>query len=1106
VSTLQIRLLGALEARVDGRTVDLGGPRQRAVLALLLVGRGAPVSVDRLIEDLWRGEAPQRASASLQAYVSNLRRVLEPDRAPRTPAGVLVSAPPGYAMRLAGEAVDAWRFEALVRRAGEAGGAEDEIAVLDEALGLWRGAALAEFAGEEWAGPEAARLEELRWVARERLVDARVRAGRAGEAVVEAEALVRDAPLREEGWRLLALAQYASGRQADALATLREARRLLSEELGIDPGPRLAALERDVLTQEVELAAPARRGRPSTPAVAPPPQPEPEPGREFVGRTVERGALRDAAAATRAGVPSVALLAGEAGGGKSALLAQLRAELAGTGWRVAVGRCPEDDGGLPARAWLEALRDLAAAAVDNPPPELLAAFLSDDWRAELPANLLVERFRLHRAIGEWLSTLEDRPLAVLLDDVHRADGETRALLAGLLDQGLAPRMLFVLAYRPEPGEALDDLLATIAHHAPTRVRLAGLAPEEAAQLIAEVTGAPPEPGVVRALAERTDGNPFYLTESARLLASEGTLVATSQVPQGVADVLRRRLARLPAETVSVLRLASVIGRDVDITLLVAAAELDEDAVYDALEAGVIAGLLTEPAPGAVRFSHLLVRETLYAGVPDLRRRRWHARVAEAVATLYPGDLTALAHHAARAATGESARSAAARCVAAAELSEARFTFDSAADFYAEATRCLALLPEPDRPAAVEVMIRHVPALIRAGGTIRAAQVRREAALLAAGTADTTLLARAVNCGTIPAMHRDLRAYGAYDAEFVALIERVLADPTVPDDQRALALATYVTETARTGNPRTEPAYLEACEIAERIGNPIVLGLAHWAGAELYHADLRPERRRAILEALRRVGDEHDLPVFQVVAYSSAVSSDLVELDLPRAHADLERAAELSRRFQLRQGMFICNVVRAMVTHATGDPDRAEQLYEAEFEEQIALGSVDIAPGRLIALATLRYTQGRLAELVEDLRQTAADIPPFRNLLALALAESGALEEAREVLADAPPLEAQSIWQMLTTMRALTVAALGDRSRAPELYEQLLPFAGQIAGGGTNGFVLVPVARALGRLALLLDRPEDARRHFERARSVGETCGSAVWIEQAVADLAELALA
>ena len=280
---------------------------------------------------------------------------------------------------------------------------------------------------------------------------------------------------------------------------------------------------------------------------------------------------------------------------------------------------------------------------------------------------MLGRFRLHRAVRDWLSSLDDRPLAVLFDDVHRADGETRALLASVLDQGLANRTLFVLAYRPESGADLDELRATVARYNPTRVRLTGLAGDEVAELIETVTGSAPDPALVTALAARTDGNPFYLKESARLLVSEGELVATSQVPEGVADVLRRRLARLPEESVSVLRLASVIGRDVDVALLIRAAEVDEDTVLEALEAGLISDLLVEPGPGAVRFSHLLVRETLYAGVPNLRRVRWHARVANAVAELYPGDLTALAHHAARAATAATAADAARHCVAAAEL-------------------------------------------------------------------------------------------------------------------------------------------------------------------------------------------------------------------------------------------------------------------------------------------------------------------------------------------------------------------------------------------------------------------------------------------------------
>ncbi len=1108
---LEIRLLGTLEAYLDGAAVDLGGPRQRAVLALLLVARGAPVSVDRLIEDLWQGEPPQRATASLQVYVSNLRRALEPGRPPRTPARLLISAPPGYAVRLDQAGVDAWRFERFVRFAADAADPREAITALEEALRLWRGSAFAEFAAEPWAAPEAARLDELRWVARERLADAQVAAGRPAEATVEAEALVRDAPLREEGWRLLALGQYLAGRQADSLATLRRARRLLSDELGIDPGPRLVALERDVLAQSVELPPHVPRAAKSAPAVDRPPDPPPagtgpadDAQATFVGRRAERVALVEAARTARAGIPAAALIAGEPGGGKSALLAQLRADLVAAGWRVAVGRCPEDDGGLPARAWVESLRSLAAETDPGRYADALAGLLSDERTPELTSNVLVQRYQLHQAVHDWLATLTDRPLAILLDDVHRADGETRALLTSLLDQGLEPQVLFVLAYRPQPGDPLDDLLASLARHSPTRIRLTGLAPDEVAELVTAVTGAPQAPAVVDALATRTDGNPFYLKESARLLLSEGELVATSQVPEGVADVLRRRLARLPAESVSILRLASVVGRDVDITLLVRAAEVGEEAVLDALEAGLIAGLLVEPGPGTVRFSHLLVRETLYAGVPNLRRSRWHARVADAVAELYPGDLTALAHHAARAATAATAHVAARHCIAAAELAESRFTFDSAAEFYLEAKRCLDLLPEPDIPALVDVMTRRVPALMRAGATTTAAKVRREAAFLAAGTDDVVLLARALTCGTVPAMRGNLRPYSQTDPEFVALIERVLADPALEPGLRSLTLSTFVRETSQTGDPRTEPAYLEARRLADELDDPRLIGMALWAGGEVYLPDINPEQREALARDIQRLGDEHDLPVFQVLGHVVAVNSACVRLDLDDARWHAEQGAIVSRKFQLRQGAFISNVLAAMIAHASGDVDTAARMYEEEFEEQRGLGSVDADAALALAMTTVRYTQGRLAELVPLLREVYEHLlPAVGHLLALALAETGELDEARRLLDEVPALDNDYVWQLLTAIRALTVVDVGATELAPELYDALLPYADQIAGGATNGFLITPVARVLGRLAALLGRPDDARRHFEEARWVAEKCGSTPWLDQVAADLAAL---
>jgi DNA-binding SARP family transcriptional activator len=182
---LTLRVLGAFEAYDGERAVELGGPRQRSVLALLAVARGRVVAVDRIVEGLWRGEPPPSAIGALQAYISHLRRALEPGRAARTAAQVLVSAAPGYALRLEPEQVDAWHFERLTRDAVALLGSDPATAkaALDTALGLWRGPAYAEFADEEWAAPEAARLEELRVVAVEHRAEAALALGMAAAAV-----------------------------------------------------------------------------------------------------------------------------------------------------------------------------------------------------------------------------------------------------------------------------------------------------------------------------------------------------------------------------------------------------------------------------------------------------------------------------------------------------------------------------------------------------------------------------------------------------------------------------------------------------------------------------------------------------------------------------------------------------------------------------------------------------------------------------------------------------------------------------------------------------------------------------------------------------------
>ncbi|MGW6499804.1 BTAD domain-containing putative transcriptional regulator [Nonomuraea angiospora] len=261
---LTFTALGPFQAWADGAPLDLGGQRQRAVLARLLVAGGRAVPVNTLIDELWPGAPPAQALSTIQGYVSRLRRALEPDRAPREEARVLVSAPPGYALRAATEQVDAWRFEALVKSEGDPGRV---WAAMDTALELWRGPALAEFGELSWAATEAGRLEELRLIAVERRAGAGLALGRATSLVADLEAHASAYPLREEAWRLLATALYGLGRQGDALAALRRARSVWRDELGLDLSAGLQRLEADMLAQRLEPPAPG--GPPHLPAEAP---------------------------------------------------------------------------------------------------------------------------------------------------------------------------------------------------------------------------------------------------------------------------------------------------------------------------------------------------------------------------------------------------------------------------------------------------------------------------------------------------------------------------------------------------------------------------------------------------------------------------------------------------------------------------------------------------------------------------------------------------------------------------------------------------------------------------------------------------------------------
>ncbi|MEV8055198.1 BTAD domain-containing putative transcriptional regulator [Streptomyces antimycoticus] len=242
----------------DGHAIALKGPRHRAVLARLIVARRRVVPVSRLVDDLWT-EPPPAAVGAVRTFVAALRRALEPQRPPRTPARLLVTEGPGYALRADVDAVDAWRFEQDVSAAATLP-PDGALPRLEQALSRWRGPAYAEFADEDWARGERSRLAELRLHAVERQAEARLALGRAAEAVPDLEAHLAEHPWREGAWRALALALYRTGRQGDALAVLRRARTLLIEQLGVDPGPELRRLETDILGQAPHLDPATARG------------------------------------------------------------------------------------------------------------------------------------------------------------------------------------------------------------------------------------------------------------------------------------------------------------------------------------------------------------------------------------------------------------------------------------------------------------------------------------------------------------------------------------------------------------------------------------------------------------------------------------------------------------------------------------------------------------------------------------------------------------------------------------------------------------------------------------------------------------------------------
>ncbi len=613
-----IDVLGTAVAVVDGVRHELGAARQRALLTVLAMHAGQSVSTGSIIAALWGDAPPSGVASTLQGYVADLRRVLEPRRAPREPARVLVTVPDGYALQVPPEAVDLTRFEAALEQAAldlrvvpdlmrphvsplDSPAVARAAHRLEAALAEWRGEPFSDLGGDLEVECERDRLRALRLEAEILRHTAHLALGGHTTSVADLERLARAHPWNERLWGLWAVALTRSGRQAQALACLRRLRTCLADELGIDPGPEVRDLETAIIRQDLPAPCPADRGVPA--GFWP-----------LVGRRHELGHLLRALDLADRGTPRSVHLTGEYGIGKTRLTRELEQYAAQRGFRVVRTTCPPTASGVDLWAWDRLLTGLEDAAGAPRRTEALGPAGSCELLLHLG----------DRAIELLQSAAERSPLMIVLEDAQRADEATLGVMTHLVEALDAGRVLLVVTERT-PGRrssAMTGLLHSFGRAHALDLELTGLDTDEVAALVSTVAGVHLHPRLAADTARRTDGNPFLVIE----LARSGDFAATS-LPATVHDVVTHHLAGVGAPVRDLLGAASLLDRTFDADLLARAADRDVTALFEELSPAVAAGILREEPGDRYAFRQAIVREVLAADLSRNTRTRWDARFA-----------------------------------------------------------------------------------------------------------------------------------------------------------------------------------------------------------------------------------------------------------------------------------------------------------------------------------------------------------------------------------------------------------------------------------------------------------------------------------------------
>jgi DNA-binding SARP family transcriptional activator len=1058
---------------------------------------------------------------TLQTHLSLLRRSLGDDR-----QGVVVREHAGYRLAVESDEVDAMRFERMVQLAGEPGVPPAErVRVLDGALALWRGPALADVADEPFARGDAVRLEELRAAATERRFDALLELGQDTGLIGELEAAARAHPYREHLAAQLALALYRAGRQADALRTIDQTRRTLADELGLEPTPEIAELEVAILRHDPALRREARP-QPAVPAAPAPPVGVPLPGAvrarqsRVFGRDDELAWLVRQWDAVPSGAPRVVVLAGEAGIGKTTVASSFARSVHDDGAIVLWGRTSEEPL-APYQPIVTALDEVLRVLSPDDAAELLCG---RDHLAVLVGRTEAsngdgrsDRLRLFDQVAGVFADLSRRaPVLLVVDDLHWAERSTTSLVTHLVRASGFGKLLVLATARstaPDEFDAYLDLVADLRRdRLVDRMTLAGLDRFAVAELADAVTHGG-SGSVAHELHAVTGGNPFFVEELAFHLVERGAAsVSAAGVPDGIRDVLARRFERMSPATLGALAAAAVVGAEFSLEIVAGVAGTDSSVVLDALEGAVAAGFVVEvpDTVGRFTFAHAIVRRALLDRLGRTRLAQMHLAVADALAERGGTPTADEAYHRLSALPLGPVDRAVDAAIDAAYESLAVSAFDQAGELARRAVEVLESTGradgDPRRMALALLVVADVTTDL--GDMVAARGLYQRACELAVAAGDGPVAAgAALGYGRTTTIGAGFE-FGAVDATHVALLEAALE--RVDESRMAawvcllsdLAIALYHAPDPSQRTARSD----EAVVLAERQSDPGVratalLGaaMAHWTPAGL------PRRLEVARRGVGLAGTD-DVPDVAVRLRLAEISA---LFELGRIDEAAQRIGEFAAVVtMLRRPVyeFLAPSLQVYLQLLRGEYDAAAAGMEAVYATASAMGdrhAVPVLLARRLVLGLDRPVEMPAIGLGADATPSAA-LPVSRLLLTLGAAAGGCVDTARESYAGLRQvvLEEDALWTAAVSVRADLAYRFSDGDTGARAAALLTPYAGRLASLATSASV-GPVSRAIALGHAAAGDLAGADEWFAVAADEARRTGARPWLAKALADHAEV---